>query len=78
MEEIQRLRKAHDGIVHIKPVFTEKLGEEISVSTQKLPVDELFTTFYKRQTGGAVPDPELISLFLDLVGEEDGEGESAG
>lgn len=78
MEEIQRLRKAHDGIVHIKPVFTEALGEQISASAQKLPVDELFTTFYKRQTGGAVPDQELISLFLDLVGEDDGEGENAG
>lgn len=78
MEEIQRLRKAHEGIVHIKPVFKEGLGEQVSVSAQKLPVDELFTTFYKRQTGGAVPDEQLVSLFLDLVGEEDTEGEEAG
>lgn len=77
MEEIQRLRKAHDGIVHIKPVFKETLGEQIAVSAQKLPVDELFTTFYKRQTGGAVPDEQLISLFLDLVGEENTEREEA-
>ncbi|GGB59282.1 exonuclease SbcCD subunit D [Fictibacillus barbaricus] len=78
MEEIQRLRKAHDGLVHIKPVYTETIGEQISVSAQKLPVDELFSTFYKRQTGGAVPDEELLSLFLDLVGDEDTEGEEAG
>ncbi|MBH0170477.1 MAG: metallophosphoesterase family protein [Bacillota bacterium] len=75
MEEIQRLRKSHDGIVHIKPVYQEKSGEQISVSAQKLPVDELFTTFYKRQTGGAMPDDELISLFLDLVGEGELGGE---
>ncbi|MFG6496904.1 exonuclease SbcCD subunit D [Fictibacillus sp. UD] len=78
MEEIQRLRKAHDGIVHIKPVFKETVGEQIAVSAQKLPVDELFATFYKRQTGGAVPDDHLISLFLDLVGEEGTEGDEAG
>lgn len=78
MEEIQRLRKAHDGIVHIKPVFMENATERITVSAQKLPVDELFATFYKRQTGGAVPDEALVSLFLDLVGEEDTEGGNAG
>jgi exonuclease SbcD len=77
MEEIQRLRKAHEGIVHIKPVFTENLSEQSAVSAQKMPVDELFINFYKRQTGGAQPDKALISLFLELVGEEDSEGEDA-
>jgi exonuclease SbcD len=41
-----------------------------------MPIDELFTSFYKRQTGGAQPDEALISLFLELVGEEDTEGET--
>ncbi|MDR7071941.1 exonuclease SbcCD subunit D [Fictibacillus barbaricus] len=76
MEEIQRLRKAHEGIIHIKPVFTENSLEKASVSAQKMPIDELFTSFYKRQTGGAQPDEALISLFLELVGEEDTEGEA--
>jgi exonuclease SbcD len=76
MEEIQRLRKAHEGIIHIKPVFTENSLEKASVSAQKMPIDELFTSFYKRQTGGAQPDEALISLFLELVGEEDTEGET--
>ncbi|MBY6036398.1 exonuclease subunit SbcD [Fictibacillus nanhaiensis] len=75
MEEIQRIRRAHEGIVHIKPVYTQNAEEQINVSAQKLPVDELFTTFYKRQTGGAVPEDALVSLFLDLIGEEGMEGE---
>jgi exonuclease SbcD len=77
MEEIQRLRKAHDGIIHIKPIFTGENADPMQVSAQKMPVDELFVNFYKRQTGGAQPDEGLISLFLDLVGEEDSEGEDA-
>lgn len=77
MEEIQRLRKAHEGIIHIKPVFIENSIEQAAVSANKMPIDELFTSFYKRQTGGAQPDEALISLFLDLVGEEDTEAESA-
>jgi DNA repair protein SbcD/Mre11 len=77
MEEIQRLRKAHAGIVHIKPVFTDNRSEQIKVSEKKLPVDELFSAFYQRQTGGAQPDKALVSLFLDLIGEEDEKGENA-
>jgi DNA repair protein SbcD/Mre11 len=77
MEEIQRLRKAHPGIVHIKPIFIGEKQEQIEVSAQKQPVDQLFSTFYERQTGGAQPSEAIVSLFLDLIGDDEQEGEEA-
>ncbi|MDK8181001.1 exonuclease SbcCD subunit D [Paenibacillus sp. UMB4589-SE434] len=72
MEQIQHIRKAHAGIVHIRPVYPEM--QEIQAEAGRrsdLPVQELFRRFYERQTGGAVPDDALIKLFLELVGERE-------
>jgi exonuclease SbcD len=76
MEEIQTLRRAHEGLVLIRPVFAlEK--EAAAVRAEKaLSIDELFRRFYMRQTGGATPDDATVRLFLELVREEE-EGESA-
>ncbi|MFC0189193.1 exonuclease SbcCD subunit D [Fictibacillus aquaticus] len=74
VEEIQRLRKRHDGIIHIKPVYAaEKSERERSVKASQLPPDQLFKAFYEKQTGGAVPGDELVSLFLELLNEDDAE-----
>ncbi|MGC4375323.1 exonuclease SbcCD subunit D [Fictibacillus sp. Mic-4] len=77
IEEIQRLRKAHSGIIHIKPVFEEQLIQEGATTSSKLPIDELFKEFYRRQTGGASPDDSLLSLFLELIEENEEEGSDA-
>ncbi|MDQ0232243.1 exonuclease SbcCD subunit D [Metabacillus malikii] len=77
IEEIHRLRKWHAGFIHIRPVFST--DQTITETRQaNLPIDQLFTQFYEKQTGGAKPEEELIKLFLELINEDDestGEGE---
>jgi len=76
IEEIGRLRKQHSGFIHIRPVFQEQKSDEDAINTtSNLPIDELFTRFYKRQTGGADPEPELTKLFLELINDEREEGD---
>jgi DNA repair protein SbcD/Mre11 len=70
IEEIHRLRKWHPGFIHIRPIFQQEL--EVAVTRQaNLPIDQLFSQFYEKQTGGAKPEPELIKLFLELVQQDD-------
>ncbi|WP_068774354.1 exonuclease SbcCD subunit D [Paenibacillus sp. FJAT-26967] len=79
LHEIQTLRKAHGGFIHIKPVYPLLSAQEetAAASTAGLPVDELFRRFYERQTGGAVPEPELVRLFMELLQDETGNPETA-
>ncbi|AIQ65024.1 nuclease SbcCD subunit D [Paenibacillus stellifer] len=73
--DIQRLRKAREGIVHIRPVYPE-MEQELEASLRsRMPVQELFQKFYQRQTGGAEPEEELVRLFLELAQEERSEQE---
>lgn len=70
MEQIHQLRRAHEGIIHIRPVYPEMeaaIAQIASAST--LPMDELFRRFYRKQTGGGEPDGSLVELFLELVNE---------
>jgi exonuclease SbcD len=70
MEQIQRLRKQHNGIINIRPVYpdiTIEAGAGEAVRRDQLPIDEMFRRFYTRQTGGAEADPALVSLFLELL-----------
>jgi len=78
IEEIHRLRKWHPGFIHIRPVFQAEL--EVAATRQSnLPIDQLFSQFYEKQTGGAKPEEELVRLFLELVqqDEEQEEGDEA-
>lgn len=78
MEQIQGLRKQRSGIVQIRPIFTQA-SEQLPEEQERLPIDEMFSRFYSRQTGGAQPEPELIRLFMELLNaEEDSDSESAG
>lgn len=82
MNEIQRLRKSREGIVHIRPIYPQMEQELEQVARSRMPVQELFRRFYQRQTGGAEPDDRLIELFLELAEEErqqpeEGEGKLA-
>jgi exonuclease SbcD len=68
MEQIQSLRKLHGGIVNIRPVFPDFDKAEARTSASiGLPADEIFRRFYKRQTGGAVPDEQTVQLFMELL-----------
>lgn len=68
--DIHRLRKSHEGFVHIRPVYPEMEQVEVEYSRSRLPVPELFRKFYQRQTGGAEPDDALVELFLALTSED--------
>ncbi|WP_018752773.1 exonuclease SbcCD subunit D [Paenibacillus sanguinis] len=76
--DIQALRKAHEGIVHIRPVYPGRDSEEAFVSRAGMPVPELFRKFYQRQTGGAEPEAELVELFMSLVSEDEDEASEEG
>lgn len=77
--EIQSLRKAHEGIIHIRPLYPALEVETMLSSRAQMPVPELFRKFYQRQTGGAEPEEELVELFMSLISGDDetrvGEGE---
>ncbi|CAM3319173.1 MULTISPECIES: exonuclease SbcCD subunit D [Saccharibacillus] len=68
--EIQALRRACDGLVHIRPVYPQLEQIDMPEERVRLPMHELFKTFYRRQTGGAEPDDALISLFMELAADE--------
>ncbi|MBW7473722.1 exonuclease SbcCD subunit D [Paenibacillus oenotherae] len=73
LQHIQGLRKMHNGLVHIRPVYPEtaETMEADGRSREQLPAEELFRRFFTRQTGGAEPDSDTVSLFLELIAEED-------
>ncbi|ULL17659.1 exonuclease SbcCD subunit D [Paenibacillus sp. H1-7] len=67
-EQIHMLRKAHEGIVNIRPIYPEMEAAAASaVSMNSMPMDELFRRYYARQTGGAEPEAELVRLFMELL-----------
>ncbi|WP_248926678.1 exonuclease SbcCD subunit D [Paenibacillus hamazuiensis] len=75
MEQIQRLRTAHDGLLNIRPVYPDmEVAATEAAAAGSLPIDELFRRFYRRQTGGAEPEPELVQLFLELLGQDEAAG----
>ncbi|GGF78345.1 nuclease SbcCD subunit D [Paenibacillus albidus] len=70
MNDIQRLRKSREGIIHIRPIYPQMEQELEQLSRSRMPVQDLFRKFYQRQTGGAEPEDSLIELFLELAEEE--------
>ncbi|BBU38687.1 nuclease SbcCD subunit D [Aeribacillus pallidus] len=70
LEEIHRLRKWHDGFIHIRPIFEKEAEKVQQERRENLPIDEMFKRFYKKQTGGAEPEAELIELFMILLSED--------
>ncbi|MNJ57176.1 hypothetical protein D3C77_527540 [compost metagenome] len=71
MSEIQALRKAHEGIVHIRPIYPGRDEEQAIAARAQMPVHELFRKFYQRQSSGAEPEEELVELFMSLVADEE-------
>ncbi|MCF6409274.1 exonuclease SbcCD subunit D [Pseudalkalibacillus salsuginis] len=72
MEQIHHLRNAHKGFIHIRPVFEEMNGMDRDKRTSDLPIDELFKRFYERQTNGGTPDEATVTLFMELIHENEG------
>lgn len=77
IEEIHRLRGLRDGFIHIRPIFTELEQERREAVNASLPIDQLFKRFYERQMNGAVPEDELVELFLELASADEDHEEGA-
>lgn len=77
MHEIQALRKKNDHFVGIRPIYGSLPEEESGIRRSNLPIDQLFIRFYKDQTEGAEPGPELVQLFLKMIEEDEAEKEAA-
>lgn len=71
--QVQALRKAREGIVHVKRVLPAAQAQA-TAAVHDLPLDEAFRAFYGALEGGAEPDPALVDLFCSLV-DEDGAAE---
>ena len=70
---IRQIRGMSDNIVKIRITGpgNEDEGEySHRTSLETLPLSDLFTLFYKRQTGGLEPDEAIIRLFIELAGEQ--------
>lgn len=67
-EQLEKLRRLHPGIIDIRTVLPEQpqAGGEMP-DYGALPLDEMFTRFYRQQTGGGEPREELVELFLEMV-----------
>ncbi|SDW88726.1 exonuclease SbcCD subunit D [Paenibacillus sp. CF384] len=73
LQHIQQLRKLHDGLIHIRPIYPEsaEAKESGERSREQLPAEELFRRFFAKQTGGGEPDDPTVQLFLELIAEEE-------
>lgn len=71
IEQIQSLRKSYEGFIHIRPIYPEIEVVRAAMPRAAISMEEHFTRFYARQTGGAQPEPALIQLFLELLQEKD-------
>ncbi|WP_437132374.1 exonuclease subunit SbcD [Bacillus atrophaeus] len=76
LEEIHRLRKSHPGFIHIRPIFEEKDTAAEPIEIEHVSIEDRFKKFYEKQTGGAVPDEEMVKLFLELASGADDEEEA--
>ncbi|MGG0049285.1 exonuclease subunit SbcD [Bacillus atrophaeus] len=76
LEEIHRLRKSHPGFIHIRPIFEEKNTAAEPIEIEHASIEDRFKKFYEKQTGGAVPDEEMVKLFLELASGADDEEEA--
>lgn len=76
-EEVERLRRERPRIIDVRTVLPRQEGEGREIlDYATLPLDELFTCFYRNCTRGGEPKQELVDLFLELVSSPAGkEGE---
>jgi len=76
IEEIQRIRKMHDGLINIKIVTPtlEQIAQSIKLQEQT-PI-KIFERFYEFKTG-AKPRKEVVDLFGELFQTEMEEGDES-
>ncbi len=70
-EVTHNLRKVHNGILNVRPIYPEIVAAREQVRLSQLSIEEVFMRFYQKQTNGAVPDEAMVKLFLELLQEEE-------
>ena len=74
-EEQKCLRTLHPGIINIRPRIKTGETEVFDFRGREgRKADELFRDYYKYRMGADIPG-ELMEAFIELIGEESGEGE---
>lgn len=71
LEATQRLRRAHAGLIHVRPIYPEVAAERERIQVSKMSMEEVFIRFYEKQTNGLTPDASLVQLFVQFVQEEE-------
>ncbi len=77
-EEIRQMRELKKDILEIHPISAgEPDWKNQDDGGKEKSLEELFTDYYRQENKGAVPDPELIRLLLELSEEEEEKDEAS-
>ncbi|MGD8400910.1 MAG: exonuclease subunit SbcD [Bacillota bacterium] len=72
--ELAELRKAHSGIITIRPIFPELAADDPALRRlAELPLIDRFKLFFERERGIAPPE-ELVRFFLEMVNQPESDG----
>lgn len=69
--DLAELRKAHPGIITIRPVFPERAADVLEAHRlSELSLVDRFRLFYERERSSAPPE-ELVRFFLEMVNSQE-------
>jgi exonuclease SbcD len=70
VSELAELRRAHSGIITIRPIFPDLDDQAVKMSQlSKMSLEERFSVFFQRERGIA-PQEELVRFFLEIVNQQ--------
>lgn len=76
ISELAELRKAHSGIITIRPIFPELIKDNEALRRlAEMPLVDRFKLFFERERGIA-PSEALVDFFLEMVNQSEAAGES--
>ncbi len=73
--ELVELRKAHSGIITIRPIFPGLAVDLDERRLSEMPLVDRFKLFFERERGVAPPE-DLVGFFLEMVNQPESEGET--
>lgn len=76
VSQLAELRKAHSGIITIRPIFPEMAADALEMQRlSEMPLEERFNIFFQRERGVSPPE-ELVRFFLEMVNQAEGNEKS--
>jgi len=73
--ELAELRKAHSGIITIRPIFPELDNDDSTLGRlSELPLVDRFKLFFERERGIAPPEA-LVDFFLEMANRQESDKE---